>query len=60
VTLSLGVFAIGELAERVRLTRAIHGPRPSLMLGARYARPIRLSCRIVELSEFVHEPCSDP
>jgi len=46
-----------KLAERVRLTRAIDGPRPSSSLGARCARPIRLSCRIIELGEFVHRPC---
>ena len=44
--------------ERVTLTRTIRGPHPSPSLGARCARPIRLSCRIVELGEFVHEPCS--
>ena len=32
---------------------------PRLALGARCARPIRLSCRIAELSELAHEPCSD-
>jgi hypothetical protein len=32
---------------------------PRLALGARSARPIRLSCRIAELGEFVHDPCSD-
>jgi len=47
-----------KLSERLRLTRAIHGPRPSRALGARCARLIRLSCRIVELGEFVHRPCS--